>query len=217
MARTFAETCAVPVEPDALDFDVGSIRIVPIRPEDAYGGQRVTLIAYLGSARLRVQADVGIGDAVEPEPEWIEYPTLLDMPGPRIRAYRPETAIAEKVHALVVLGSKNSRMRDFFDLHALSFRRSFDGERLAGALTSTFARRRTEVPSETPIALTSAFAALEGKSAQWSGFLRRSRLGDGPALREVIAATGSFIGPVLEALARGEAFTATWPAGGPWR
>jgi predicted nucleotidyltransferase component of viral defense system len=217
LARTFAEICAVAVEPDALDFDVDSIRIVPIRPEDAYGGQRVTLVAYLGSARLRVQVDIGIGDAVVPEPEWIEYPTLLDMPGPRLRAYRPETAVAEKVHAMVVLGSKNSRMRDFFDLHALSSRRSFDGERLAGAIVSTFARRTTAIPSETPIALTPAFAALEGKSAQWNGFLRRSRLEKAPALQEVIVMAGAFVGPVLEALERGEAFTRMWPAGGPWR
>ncbi len=217
LARTLEEICTVPVEPDALDFDVASIRIAPIRLEDPYGGQRVTLVAYLGSARLRVQVDIGIGDAVEPEPEWIEYPTLLDMPGPRLRAYRPETAVAEKVHAMVVLGSKNSRMRDFFDLHALSSRRSFDGKVLARAIASTFARRNTAIPSATPIALTPAFAVLEGKNAQWNGFVRRSRIEDGRALPDVIAAAGAFVGPVLEALAQGAAFTRTWPAGGPWR
>lgn len=31
-----------------------------------------------------------------------------------------ETVIAEKLHAMVVLGAANSRMRDFFDVHALA-------------------------------------------------------------------------------------------------
>ncbi len=59
-------------------------------------------------------------DAVSPEPVWLEYPALLDFPRPRLRAYRRETAIAEKLHAMVVLGEANSRMRDFFDIHALA-------------------------------------------------------------------------------------------------
>jgi hypothetical protein len=58
------------------------------------------LQALLGSARLHVQVDVGIGDAVVPEPEWLEYPSLLDFPMPRLKVYRPETAIAEKLHAM---------------------------------------------------------------------------------------------------------------------
>ena len=41
--------------------DLGSV-------EDAYGGQRVKMTAWLGRARLPVQVDVGIGDAVVPAP-----------------------------------------------------------------------------------------------------------------------------------------------------
>src|SRR6266700_4043680 len=86
------------------DCIASSIRIAPIRPEDAYGGFRATIQALLGSARLHVQVDVGIGDAVVPEPEWLEYPSLLDFPMPRLKVYRPETAIAEKLHAMVKIG-----------------------------------------------------------------------------------------------------------------
>lgn len=218
LARTFGEICAVEVEPDGLAFDVASMQVAAIRPEDPYGGQRVTVQARLGPARLRVQVDVGIGDAVTPDPVWLEYPCLLDLPRPRLRAYRPETAIAEKVHALVVLGSRNSRMRDFFDIHALARHGSFEGDVLVGALRATFARRRTEIPADPPIALTPAFAAIEGKRAQWAGFLRRSRLASAPSdLEAVIDVVAGFVGPVLGAAARGEPFAATWPPGGPWR
>lgn len=218
LARTIAEICAAQVEPDGLLFEADSIRVAPIRPEDAYGGQRVTLLARLGPARLRVQVDVGIGDAVFPEPEWLDYPSLLDLPRPRLRAYRPETAIAEKVHAMVVLGSKNSRMRDFFDVHALAMHEPFDGARLAGALRATFARRRTTLAADPPIALTAAFAEVEGKRAQWAGFVRRNRLASAPPdLASVIGGIAGFVGPVLAAARDGQAFVASWPPGGPWK
>jgi predicted nucleotidyltransferase component of viral defense system len=218
LARTMAEICAVEVEPDGLVFDTDSIRVTAIRPEDVYGGQRVTFVARLGPARLRVQVDVGVGDAVFPEPEWLDYPSLLDLPRPHLRAYRPETAIAEKVHAMVTLGSKNSRMRDFFDVHALAMHEPFDGARLTGALRATFARRRTAITVEAPIALTTAFVELEGKRAQWAGFVRRNRLASAPPdLASVIGGIAGFVGPVLAAARDGQAFIASWPPGGPWR
>lgn len=213
----FAGVCAQPVEPDGIEFDVASLRGGPIRIEDAYGGQRMELTARLGKARLRVQVDVGVGDAVVPEPRWIEYPSLLDLPRPRLRAYRPETAVAEALHAMVVLGAANSRMRDFFDVHALSSRQPFDGAVLAEAIAATFVRRRTDVPRELPIGLTRELAAIPGKSAQWAGFTRRL-LGETspPELAIVIDAIAGFAAPLLLAVARGESFTQSWPPGGPW-
>ena len=173
LRATFTEICSAPVVPDGLEFDAASIRVGPIRPADPDGGLRAIVWAHLGPARLRVQVDVGTGDAVVPEPEWIEYPSLLDLPRPRLRAYRPETTIAEKVQAMVELDTKNSRMRDFFDVNALATSGAFDGTVLAAAVAATFARRRTVVPHQLPIGLTPAFAAIEGKAAQWAGFMRR--------------------------------------------
>src|SRR5262249_52421081 len=80
LRELFRGLCTHPVEPDGIEFDAASLRVGPIRIEDAYGGQRIELTARLGKARLRVQVDVGIGDAVVPEPEWIEYPSLLNLP-----------------------------------------------------------------------------------------------------------------------------------------
>ena len=211
------DLCALSVEPDGLEFDATSIQVRAIRAEDEYGGQRVTLVGHMGRARLLVQVDVGIGDDVTPAPEWLEYPSLLDLPRPRLRAYRPETAIAEKVHAMVLLGSKNSRMRDFFDVHALAARRSFRGEVLSAAVRTTFERRRTTIPREAPIGLTRAFAEIDGKRAQWSGYLRRNRLVAAPNdLADVVEGIATFVQPVLAAAGQNEGFVATWRPGGPW-
>jgi hypothetical protein len=218
LTRIFTEVCNVAVEPDGLALLPSSVRVDPIRSEDTYGGQRATLQARLGSARLRVQVDVGIGDAVSPEPVWLEYPALLDFPRPRLRAYRPETAIAEKLHAMVVLGGANSRMRDFFDLHALAARERFEGNVLAAALRATFDRRRTPVPDALPLALTPAFAAIPGKQAQWQAFLRKSGgLAAPDQLGSVVGAIATFLEPALAAARSGTAFNRGWAPGGPWR
>lgn len=218
LARLFVALCGAPVEPDGLRFDPGSIRVEPIRADIPHGGLRISLLAFLGPARLRVQVDVGFGDLPVPEPAWLEYPGPLDQPRARLLAYHPGTAVAEKVHAMVTLGSRNSRMRDFFDVHAFATRLAFDGGELAAALAATFSQRRTPFPAETPIALTAEFAGVEGKQAQWAGFLRRSGLAQGRSdLGGVIAVNAAFIGPVLVGVASGEGFRGAWPAGGPWR
>jgi predicted nucleotidyltransferase component of viral defense system len=212
------EICGVEVEPDGIEFLPASIRVVPIRPENVYGGMRATLDARLGKARLRVQLDVGLGDAVIPEPEWLEYPSLLEFPRPRLKAYRPETAIAEKLHAMVVLGEANSRMRDFFDVFALAERLPFEGRHLAEAVRATFGRRQTTIPGSAPLALRPEFAALPDKQVQWRVFLRKNGLSSAPAeLSSVVARIAEFLAPVVAASSRPASFGDTWRAGGPWK
>lgn len=217
LRKLFRTLCELDVEPDGLTFDPLSIEVVRIRNEDAYGGQRVTLLAHLGTARIKVQVDIGIGDAVVPEADWIDYPSLLNMPRPRMRAYRPETAIAEKLHAMVELGTRNSRMRDYFDIHALSEREAFRGEVLQQAIEATFSRRRTPVPTTLPVGLTQAFATSEGKASQWRGFqqrlLREDPMTDLPT---VVARLADFAGPALIAAGLGQPFSKQWPPGGSW-
>ena len=53
LTSIFEEVCVIAVEPDGLTFLPTSIRVAPIRPEDAYGGMRATLEGHLGKARLR--------------------------------------------------------------------------------------------------------------------------------------------------------------------
>jgi predicted nucleotidyltransferase component of viral defense system len=215
LARIFTDVCGIDVEPDGLQYLPSSIRIAPIRQEDAYGGLRATIQARLGSARLHVQVDVG--DAVVPEPEWLEYPSLLGYPRARLKAYCPETAIAEKLHAMVTLGEANSRMRDFFDIHALSENRHFDGDILTRAVRATFERRRTPIPESLPLAMTPAFAAIHAKQMQWQGFLGKSGLNSAPPqLSDVVVRIAAFLEPIITA-ARGRAMLKlAWIPGGPW-
>ena len=186
LAGIFGEICDVLVEPDAMTFLADTLRVAPIRLADEYGGHRVTLQSRLGAARLRVQVDVGIGDIVTPEPAWLDYPSLLDLPRPRLRAYSRASVIAEKLHAMVVLGSANSRMKDYFDLHALLHENASSPGELERAISATFERRRTELPYDVPLGLTDEFARDASKQAQWKAFLDKNRL-EAPRLQQVVA------------------------------
>ena len=96
MADIFQRICRMNIENDGLTFDEESIRVVPIRETIEYQGRRVNLLAYLGKARIQVQVDIGFGDVVTPKAEVIEYPTLIELLAPRIRACPQPTVIAEK-------------------------------------------------------------------------------------------------------------------------
>lgn len=161
--------------------------------------------------------DVGFGDAVVPQPETIDYPTLLDFPGPRLRAYPREVVVAEKFQALVALGIANTRMKDFYDLWMLARRFDFEGERLAGAIAATFERRRTAIPVEPPLALTPEFHGDAAKLTQWRAFLRRGSVAEVAELAPVVELIRAFVMPPAAAASAGHTFGERWPSGGPWR
>ncbi len=210
------EVCRQEVEPDGLEFNPDSVLGERIAEEAEYEGVRVHFQGNLGTARVSMQIDVGFGDAVVPGPVTVDYPTMLDLPAPRIRAYTRESVIAEKFHTMVRRGLLNSRMRDFFDVWALSQQFDFDAGVLAAAIRETFTRRDQDfVPR--PVALTDEFAADTSKAAQWRGFLRKSRLQGAPSeLVEVVRAIAVFLGPVAEALYEDREFKGRWDAPGPW-
>lgn len=214
---TFRDICQTAVEEDGILFPPESVTAQERRDEETYPGFHIELLGILGSARLPLQIDLGFGDAVTPPAADVELPVLLDFPRPRLRAYPRETVVAEKLEAMTKLSIANSRMKDFYDLWYLSRHFAFEGASLSAAIRATFARRNTGLPGDVPLALTDAFAADTSKQAQWTAFVRRSKLtGDGSALPEVIEALHTFLWPPLEAMGRGSDFGLLWEPGGPW-
>jgi len=209
---------SVPVPPDAVEFDGESIGIEPIRAEDEYAGTRATVRARCGNARLSLQIDVGIADSVWPAPESRSYPTLLDSPSPEILAYPREAVVAEKLEAMVVLGDRSSRIKDFFDLQYLASHFEYDRATVTEAVRRTFARRRTPVPEERPIGLTREYWDNPSRPAQLRAFARRARIEMPEGFADECARLlEGFLCPVLEDVGTGKSSAATWPPGGPWQ
>jgi predicted nucleotidyltransferase component of viral defense system len=200
---------------DGILFDPSSIEAAVIREDAEYEGVRVKLSASLEQARIRLQVDIGFGDVVEPAPPRTAYPAMLShVQPPTLRMYPPETVIAEKLQAMVVLDIRNSRMKDFYDLWYLSRNWQFQLTVLRRAVSATFEKRRTEVPSGLPFALTEEFLTDEGKRQQWVAFVRRLNLAaDTPDLSALGEEIARFVQPVFAA---GEQ-DGTWQPGGPWQ
>mgnify|MGYP003605403047 CR=1 FL=1 len=218
IVSVFREICLLATADDGVAFKPETIRAQAARLDEEYSGVRLTLDAEIAGARLPLQIDIGFGDVVIPGVQDIDYPSLLDMPLPHLRAYPPETVVAEKLQALVALGLLNSRMKDFFDLWAISETFGFAGSTLVHAIRATFERRATAIPLQAPIALTEIFSSDPTKQAQWRGFLRRTAIALAPApLPELLQRIGEFVVPPLGALREGATFTKNWTPGGPWK
>ncbi|MEX3955613.1 nucleotidyl transferase AbiEii/AbiGii toxin family protein [Trinickia sp. EG282A] len=173
---TFREICQIEVE-DGIAFEPGSVSGYEIRKEAGYGGVRIDLQAKLDGARIALQVDIGFGDAVTPAPEPVNYPVLLDdLPAPQLRAYPKYTVVAEKFHAVCLLGMANTRMKDYFDLWMLLTEETLDPAELHRAVQATFARRRLAIPEAIPTGLSDAFAQDATKQKQWAAFLKKNRL-----------------------------------------
>lgn len=220
VAELIRELCTQPLaEDDGLRFDPDNIETEIILEEGDYQGVRAKLYAYLGRARSRVIIDIAAGDPIVPGPRELSFPTLLSQESLTIKAYSIESLIAEKFHALALRGLRTSRLKDCYDLWALSREHPFDGELLQQAIQATFAARDLAFTPDLPIILTLAFAEDEQKQQQWAAFRTGKNAAAAPAsLAEALAPVIVFLKPVWEASAAGQTFSGTWDcADSLWR
>lgn len=210
LKNMFEDICDIPVEDDGLEFFTKSIEIAEIREAEIYQGLRVKIPGRLGNIRLSIAVDVGFGDAIVPAPERFTYPALLDLPKPEIKAYPKETVIAEKLDAMIVLGARNSRMKDYYDIWTLLNVFSFDASLLAESIRSTLQRRGHDLPTQLG-GLQDDFATDPTKQTQWKAFLRRTVPDqEGLDLIDVVKGIRDFLEPVLKSLLLSQEPRARW-------
>jgi predicted nucleotidyltransferase component of viral defense system len=215
--EVFASICAQPVEDDGLIFEASSVKVAEIRDTQEYGGFRVVLTARLGTAVLRLQIDVGFGDAITPTPAIAEFPSILGQPRPRVRVYPRETVVAEKFEAMVQLGMTNSRMKDYYDLWFMSRNFEFEGSTLAAAVRATFERRGTVIPGRSPIALTVEYAADPNHVRQWAAFTENLGVEAALGLGVLIDEVSEFVLPPAIAAATEQPFNEHWKPQKRWQ
>jgi len=196
IAQTFRDIASVEVD-DGITFDPTSVTVEEIRKDAGYAGARVLIAGEIAKARCKTQIDIGFGDAVTPGPIDAVYPVLIDdFPAPQLRTYPVYTVIAEKLHAIALLGMTNSRLKDYLDLSVLLHRETLDAEILAEAIAATFARRGMAVPASLPIGLTNEFASDPSRQALWHAFLKKNELPQ-QALSDIVATLRSALEPAL--------------------
>lgn len=185
LEQAFREIASVEAD-DGIVFDPTAVTAQEIRKDAGYAGARIVLIAELARARCKVQVDIGFGDAVTPGPVHAAYPVLIaDSPAPQLRTYPVYSVIAEKLHAIALLGMTNSRMKDYLDLWVMFDRETLDPALLSTAIAATFSRRGMAVPAELPIGLTDEFANDPTRQAIWKAFLLKNEIAPRP-LQDIV-------------------------------
>ncbi|MDD7986669.1 nucleotidyl transferase AbiEii/AbiGii toxin family protein [Lentisphaera marina] len=210
----FQEVCQVNCKEDGLSFAGERMQALRIKEDADYEGVRLTFFSSLGTAKVRMQIDVGFGDVIHPGFITETLSPLLKLPAASLACYPRESVIAEKLQAMMALGMLNSRMKDFYDIFLLASNFSYEGSVLAEAISKTLQHRETEAEVELT-AFTEAFT--DAKQVQWTAFRRKLKQEDLPAdIKDIISLIKQFIGPVLDALVKQKDFNATWPVKGPW-
>jgi hypothetical protein len=201
---TFVEICQAERDDsiDGLVFITDSVTVERTRADEAYRGLHVRLAARIKTTRIPLQIDIGFGDAVHPAPRDLAYPCILaDLPQAHIRTYPPESVIAEKFDAMVRFDAVMSRLKDHYDIWAISESFAFDATTLTEALRQTLTRRARPIPVDWPAGLTPAFARQSDKLTLWRAFLGRSAPSLAPpSLPDLIDRLRMFLGPILHAL-----------------
>ena len=210
------QCCLVEVE-DGVIFDPQTISSERIKKDAKYQGARVFVKGLLGKIRLNIQIDFGFGDRIVPGPMEISLPQLLDLGSPQLLGYTPESAIAEKFQAMIVLDLNNTRYKDFYDIWFLSLNLQFSGKSLQKAIEATFDERKTELSGQSPNALTPNFTVNPTKQVQWKAFLRKNRLDSEIELPEVAKSIEDFLMPVVRASVKNEEFTGVWNIKNGWQ
>lgn len=158
---------------DGFAFRIG----MPMADLDAtpYGGARYPVESRLDARTFATfHLDVGIGDAIVAEPEWLTGSDLLwfaGIPPARVAALAREQQFAEKIHAYTLpRGDRaNTRVKDLVDLALLIELGLPDADLLKQAIHATFARRGTHAEpvdlEPPPEAWRAAFAQLAAELA----------------------------------------------------
>jgi predicted nucleotidyltransferase component of viral defense system len=206
--EVFINICKIETD-DAVILDTSTIEVQRIKEDADYEGVRVKVIAKLDNSKKVIQFDIGFGDVIIPSAAQMEYPSLLDMDKPIIKAYSLESVIAEKFEAMIYLAEVNSRMKDFYDIYSICKKFNFDGRILFDAVKSTFERRSTPL-AVNPTVFTEGFIRSKEKRVQWLAFRSRINTKINVEFDEVIVVLENFLKPIYDCVKAKEKFEMHW-------
>jgi predicted nucleotidyltransferase component of viral defense system len=206
--QIFQEICDIPAD-DAMFYDANSVTVERIKEDADYEGVRVKLVGYLDKSRHRLQLDIGFGDVVIPKPISMEYPSLLNMNRPIIKAYSKESVIAEKFEAMIYLAEANSRMKDFYDIYTLCQAFDFEGRLLYEAVNQTLERRATPL-SGAPVIFSDDFSKIKTKQTQWIAFQNRIGAKTEAEFSRVMEMIKNFLLPIYNCILKEKEFFGHW-------
>jgi hypothetical protein len=193
---------------DGVEFQPDTLATVPIRQDDQYHGLRLSMVATISRARLKLQLDVSFGDPITPATVPIDYPQYLADEPFRLLGYPISTVIAEKLSTAVALGDLNTRDRDWADLYQLVTRHRLDGGEVAAAIRATADHRGIALR----LLSTVIWDLPTSRQAPYTAWLRRqgpSAGGHPQSFGDIVATVSGFADPLLAGSASGRTWDPT--------
>lgn len=156
---------------DGLTLNAETTTVEPIRDDEGYGGARVQVRGSLSTAQLHFHVDVNIGDPLWPPPEPVDVPRVLGGCPLRLRGYRIELVLAEKIVTAMQRGTANTRWRDFVDIANLAGH-DIERDTLVESIRRVAAYRQAPIQPLSDVL--AGFAPLA--QAQWAAWRRKQHL-----------------------------------------
>lgn len=141
-AQVVGEIIDIPLE-DNLHFRIKNVS--NIMDESEYGGVRLSLDALLDTMSIPLKIDISTGDQITPAEISFQYKLMFEDRYISIWAYNLETVLAEKLEAILVRSTLNTRLRDFYDVYILQNKgMQIDLSILSDAIRATCKKRGSE-------------------------------------------------------------------------
>lgn len=164
VARRFAPILMDPRK-DGIVLAADGLRAMGTWLHTDFPGVRITLAVGWGTVDQEITIDVGFGDPLVPSPLDIDYLTLSgDLL--RVRAVRPETQLAWKLHGLAEQGD-TWRPKDLADLWRIVRRVPLDATLLPEAIEAAFLSRGFSIEDALGI-LQRAFWQTKTARVRWA-------------------------------------------------
>ena len=181
---------------DGIAFDDDKIKAELILEESDYKGVRISVPYKMDTIIGNLSIDIGYDDKIINGPVELDYPTLIDLPSPKLMVYSLESSIAEKFEAIVNLNFQTSRMKDFYDIVFIAGSKSFQSKSLKKALETTFKARETELRNRRVI-FDENFKIDKAKQVQWFSFITKTKLDADNEFKKVVEKLENFIEPLF--------------------
>lgn len=195
----FDEILSINVE-DGLRFDTDRVTIHNIGKENVFQGIRLKTTAFLKRIRIPIKVDIAMSDETKIQAIPFEYPSILNFPSANILAYSPAYVLAEKFQAIIDKEHLNSRVKDYFDLYSLRRKVYIPSVEMREAISNTFSRRLTPIPTCRPRGLSNVFSNDPNKQILWMEYTRNTEY----SAIELITAvddTWTWLEPICQSLA----------------
>lgn len=188
----------------AIDVDDGVLfdlqNIETIMEEADYLGIRTSLIADFDGTKTPVKIDISTGHVITPRAMETELP-LMFADAITLPVYPIATILAEKLQTILAREEFNTRMRDFYDLHALRVAQgdaAFKKEEISAAFYATSKKRDTLYLLEKTEELYAKIESSETLHKQWKSYRKKAPWSESLDWKEIMRDLQFFLSLALK-------------------